>query len=903
MNEVPRKQGVNRRDFLKISGIAGAFAILGNGLKNSAGSSVLAAINAANSSDQNNGEWHYSYCRMCMRGDCAIKYRLQDGVVMEVKGNTDSPVNQGAMCSRGLSLIQNLYNPYRVKSPLKRTNPKKGFDEDPGWVEISWEEALDTVAEKFKAIHDKDPRGLLVNLGFGGMDFFTSFIPYIPAVFGTPNQITSNGPLCSVHYATELVQASMPTANADYQHCNYHISIGRTTGGNIGAANGEVRFVADAIARGMKLVVVDPRCSPEASKGQWVPIIPGGDLAFVLGLIHTVLFEIQKVDEHFLTTRTNGPYLINSDGSYFRSENGKPQVIDVESGEIVEFDDSSLAKPKLEATIDTDQGEMRTSFSIIKAKMKDYTPEWAEEKSTVPAATIRQIANDFVEHAQIGATININGTVLPYRPVSIIGERGSMNHQDGTVLDLATKVLNELVGAMDVPGGCLGCNRGPVLHPDADGTVAPHGEAVGVPFSYPPQTVDLSEYYPYRHSMPYLAYPVAMEPEKYGLEYNIEGALIVGGNSVIGVVEPEKMAEAMASIPFVTTIAYDHDEVVALSDIVLPEHAMLERRVVNVYETTFGGFGPETFGLQMPMYRDPVPANYNTRPSQDIILDLFERIGLLPGIYGMMNAAGVLLGESTMVPLPDHLKFDPSQKYSYQEILDRALQALAGDGKDTEWFAKNGLWKRQVPLEQCFNYYYFPEGETRYQIYFEKLRSGGETLRENLETNNVTLPDNVDFDKMFAFFDPVPQWRSTALMEGPADYDLRAINFKITNANFRLGGQDQMPWLNEVSDTFDPYFNVICVNPQTAAKQGLEDGQVVWVESQYGKIEGKIKTSQLFHPSVVGIAGALGRMVDTVGKLPPQRLHYNRLLGAPLDTIDPIAGGVENTVRVKVYAA
>ena len=53
----------------------------------------------------------------------------------------------------------------------------------------------------------------------------------------------------------------------------------------------------------------------------------------------------------------------------------------------------------------------------------------------------------------------------------------------------------------------------------------------------------------------------------------------------------------------------------------------------------------------------------------------------------------------------------------------------------------------------------------------------------------------------------------------------------------------------------------------------------------------------------MGIGGALGRMVSTLGPQPAERLQYNRLLGAPLNTVDPIAGGVENTVRVKVYSA
>jgi anaerobic selenocysteine-containing dehydrogenase len=805
------------------------------------------------------------------------------------------------MCPRGLSLIQNLYNPYRVKAPLKRTNPKKGLNEDPRWVEISWDEAIATVAGKFKEIHDNDPRGLLINLGFGGMDFFTSFVPYAPVAFGTPNLITSNGPLCTVHYATELVQGSFPTAVADYSYCNYHITIGRTTGGNIGAANGETRGVLDAIARGMKLVVVDPRSSPEASKGEWVPIRPGADLPFVLGLIHSVLFEVKKVDEEFLTTRTNGPYVVAAKGGYLRSSNGKPQVIDAATGKLKEFDDPQVKRPLLEGEIRLPSGEVaETGFSSIKKVMKAYTPEWAEQQSTVPAATIRRIAAEFVSHAQIGATVNINGTILPYRPVSIIGERGSMNHQDGTVLDLATKILNELVGALDVPGGCLGCNRGPVLKPDDDGTVAPAHEAIGEPFSYPPQSVDLSQYYPHRHSMPYLAYPVMLEPEKYGLPYKIKGALVIGGNTVIGCTEPDKMERALASIPFVATIPYNCDEVVALSDIVLPDHAILERSAVNVYETTFGGFTDDTLGLKMVMVRDPVPAIHNTRQAQNTVIEIFHRMKLSGGIFGMMNGAGVMLGEVTMVQLPKEKQLNPAELYAIEQIWDRALRVIAGEDHGLEWFHKNGIWVNYVPKEQAYNYFYYPEGKTRYQIYFEGLRTSGERLRGNLEKNKVEIP-GVNYDDMFAFFDPIPRHRKTALDKAPPSFDLTAINFKVVQSNFRLGGQDQLPWLMEISDNLDPYFNVVCLNPRTAFRKGISDGQYVWIESRWGKIQGKVKTSELFHPDVAAIAGASGRMVKTVGQRPYERIHYNRLLGAPLDTIDPIAGGVENAVRVKIY--
>jgi len=228
-----------------------------------------------------------------------------------------------------------------------------------------------------------------------------------------------------------------------------------------------------------------------------------------------------------------------------------------------------------------------------------------------------------------------------------------------------------------------------------------------------------------------------------------------------------------------------------------------------------------------------------------------------------------------------------------------------GPDQGVEWFKKNGISAHFVPREQNYNYFYFPMGQTRYQIYFEGLRAGGKKLRDNMENNNVMIP-GVDRSMMLSFYEPVPKWRETALMEevkkGPKEYDLLSFNFKVPLSNFRLGGQDQVPWLMEVGDRLDPYYNAVCMNPRTAAAKGLTDGQRVWVESKYGKVSGRLKVSELFHPDTVGIAGALGRLVSTLGKQPSERLHYNRLIGGPLGTMDPIAGGVENTARVKVYA-
>ncbi|MBI2849192.1 MAG: molybdopterin-dependent oxidoreductase, partial [Chloroflexi bacterium] len=115
---------------------------------------------------------------------CGIRVHRINGVVVGIEGDPDNPHNQGRMCAKGKAGLMGLYDPHRVKRPLKRTNPKKGIGIDPRWVEISWEEALDTVVEKLKKVREDDPRKLIV----AGMDFHNSRLYWaFASAFGTPN--------------------------------------------------------------------------------------------------------------------------------------------------------------------------------------------------------------------------------------------------------------------------------------------------------------------------------------------------------------------------------------------------------------------------------------------------------------------------------------------------------------------------------------------------------------------------------------------------------------------------------------------------------------------------------------------------------------------------------------------
>ena len=99
-----------------------------------------------------------TYCYQCVAGPDLLKIKVEDGVATEVQPNFDAAdctPSLGKVCVKAFGLIQKLYNPHRILSPMKRTNPNKGRDQDPRFVAISWDEALDTIADRIKSIHSE----------------------------------------------------------------------------------------------------------------------------------------------------------------------------------------------------------------------------------------------------------------------------------------------------------------------------------------------------------------------------------------------------------------------------------------------------------------------------------------------------------------------------------------------------------------------------------------------------------------------------------------------------------------------------------------------------------------------------------------------------------------------------
>ena len=76
--------------------------------------------------------WVPSSCAICY-GNCSIVGHRVDGVLVKIDGNPESVIGKGRLCGKGVSGIMSHYDPNRLTVPLRRTNPKKGLNEDPGW--------------------------------------------------------------------------------------------------------------------------------------------------------------------------------------------------------------------------------------------------------------------------------------------------------------------------------------------------------------------------------------------------------------------------------------------------------------------------------------------------------------------------------------------------------------------------------------------------------------------------------------------------------------------------------------------------------------------------------------------------------------------------------------------------
>jgi molybdopterin-containing oxidoreductase family iron-sulfur binding subunit len=179
MTEREKPDGVKRRDFLKVLGVAGA-AVGAAGCTDRT-YKLIPYLVSPDETVPGVSNYYTSVCRECSAG-CGILMETRDGRVTKLEGNPVHPVSRGALCARGQSAVQGLYNPDRYQKPMMRENGKL--------VEVTWDKALALLSTKMNEVVSKGQAGNAVFMNRHESGSFPAFLDGWLASFGMPAHLS-----------------------------------------------------------------------------------------------------------------------------------------------------------------------------------------------------------------------------------------------------------------------------------------------------------------------------------------------------------------------------------------------------------------------------------------------------------------------------------------------------------------------------------------------------------------------------------------------------------------------------------------------------------------------------------------------------------------------------------------
>lgn len=398
------KMNVSRRTFLKTSAIAAGSTWLASSLGCSSGASSETDT-APVSADQ----IFKGVCRPNCFAGCPLDVTVREGKLVKTAA-ADYPDPQfNRICLRGMCQVDNVYATERVLYPMKRAG-ERGEDK---WEQITWEEAISEIAEKWQGYSDEfGPESNfkytisgnygVINGGFYDTLFGAMNFSSVDICLDMGNAVGFNrvagwaGIWCSSE-AADLVNAK-----------NIFV-----WGNNITDAQiHEWHFVADAKEAGAKLIVIDPTFTQLAAKADmFVSIRPASDAALILSMMNVIIAE-DLIDKDYMTKHTVAPFLVRDDtGMFLRmSDLGVAPTegpVNPATGEATEIDPVAVWNPSTNAVVVQDSVEApalegsftangiacKTAFTLLKAECDKYTPEYASTICDVPVEIINELAH------------------------------------------------------------------------------------------------------------------------------------------------------------------------------------------------------------------------------------------------------------------------------------------------------------------------------------------------------------------------------------------------------------------------------------------------------------------------------------------------------------------------------
>lgn len=247
--------------------------------------------------------WKTSTCGMCSAG-CGIIVRTREHKANKIEGNPRHPVNRGALCARGQAGLQLLYNPDRIRSPLKRTGERGAGH----FAEISWDEALQAVIEKLSELRDQEQSLLFLSAHPDGVGRLA--VETLASEFGgmrlaaIDSEAGAWPPTYDIANARYLLSFGARFLETWRSPVMYSLAYGEFRRG-IGRPRG-------------KFVQIEPRMSlTGANADQWLPAKPGSEWLVALSIAQVIVRESLVNDEAMQAFRLPGT---TTDPSEFQPE-------------------------------------------------------------------------------------------------------------------------------------------------------------------------------------------------------------------------------------------------------------------------------------------------------------------------------------------------------------------------------------------------------------------------------------------------------------------------------------------------------------------------------------------------------------------------------------------------------
>ena len=822
---------VTRREFMKVSAATGGIAIAGMPIPEAEAAVGVLETRAAQPAQPAQGEWVSTACQGCTQW-CAIQIFVQDGRAVRVRGNPASKTNGGYVCPRGHLIPQATYDPDRIKAPLKRTNPQKGRGIDPKFVPITWDEALDLVADQLIALRkDNAPHKLTYLRGRYSSTSTDLLYGAFAKVYGTPNAY-SHSAICAEaeKMGPGLTQGFFGYRDYDLEKTDCLVAWGADPLASNRMVPNTIRNFGAILERG-KVIAVDPRLSNVAAKAhEWLPVRPGTDGALAGAIAHVLLTE-GRWSREFVGDFKDGRNLFVA-------------------GRAV--DESAFAEKETHGLVRWWNVELRIR-----------TPESVEDDTGIPAAQIRRVARMMASAAPKVAVW--------------MGPGVAMNPR-GTYTAMAVHALNGLLGSIDAEGGTLQSNSVPLgkfpsfeaYLDDVAKAGAKHKKIDGRGEKGMPAMMNA-------------------QPGSGVVTNNIANGMLKDPGAVkvllaswnnfnFSCTDPKRWDEALARVPFFAHMVTHPSEMTQFADVVLPS-TFNSSEGFSIITNNGNTHGYAT--IQQPA----------GKRLWDVKQEETEVVWLLAAklkAKGFPNLFDYLSREFK----DPETGATPKDELQFTEIAAKISSFPLWKGSGWAQFRKAGIWSTpKYPYKKGWGGK-FATVTKKFEFYSETAKRG---LWAHAEKHKTTVDDVLAASGYTARGELafVPHYEPPKRHGSRVGYPFDFIDYK-SRLN-REGRSQNLAWYHEFKKA-DPgdvaWDDVLKMNPSDGRKLGLKSGDKVRVSSPAGSLECTLRLWEGVRPGTVAKCygqghWAYGRVASEYAKARPKGGNNNEIL---VDDYDRLSG-------------